>query len=781
MWSNRIFSGCSKLHPISIRGRRNISLSRRINSHLSISEEVQQAFADKKPVVALESTIITHGLPYPENIKMAQQVEAIIRKNGAVPATTAFIKGVPTVGLGSASVLEYLASTKDSKKVSRRDIPYVVANKLYGGTTIASTMILAHMAGIKVFATGGLGGVHRGAEITMDISADLEELGRTPVAVVCAGPKSILDISKTMEYLETKGVHVSTMGDPGTNIPGFYCRDSGVSSPYNFSTPYDAASVIHAGHQLELGSGSVFCVPAPEDIALDSKMITSVINDAVKAAENAGIFGKDITPFLLKKVWEATNGKSLTSNVGFVLNNAYVATQIAKELNKLEYGIVPELSEESKRQELTDENFIPSNLDLQPVILKRDNQRNSGDLVDSMVIGGLALDLTCKFQKASTNKSFFRTSNPGKIETSIGGVGYNVALAAAYSGKKYDQKTRLVSAVSKKDGGADVIRQIQELGHLDSAGVLIDDSGENMTARYIAMHDDTGELVVACADMDILENINLNHIEKEIKRGKPSWIIFDSNIGIESFKKIMDISKDDNINAKVGFEPTSVPKVAKLAKVNLRVFPNNDIDLSTPNALELDQMFTTFHENDRFDVDNWFPVIDSIGVNEDFRNKLDFMAKTNPDMSEFVTTGMYQQAIHMLPYIPNLLIKNGSKGVVLCQLLEDIDSTLDSLDPKLPIATAFCRGSATINGKHTGVLIQHFPATTVDTGKVVSVTGAGDTFCGVLLSELSKNPSWLLDSGKKKLDAVNRAQACAALTIQSNEAVSKAIIESRAS
>jgi pseudouridine-5'-phosphate glycosidase len=195
---------------------------------IQVNEEIQQALSEKRPVVALESTIITHGLPYPENLKMAQDVEALVRDQGAIPATMGFIDGIPTVGISESSLNRLASDTSKMVKISRRDIGHVMSHKLSGGTTISSTMILAHMSGIKVFATGGLGGVHRGSETTMDISADLDELGRTPVGVICSGPKSILDIPKTIEYLETKGVYVSTMGPPGTNIPGFYTADSGV-------------------------------------------------------------------------------------------------------------------------------------------------------------------------------------------------------------------------------------------------------------------------------------------------------------------------------------------------------------------------------------------------------------------------------------------------------------------------------------------------------------------------------------------------------------------------
>lgn len=233
----------STVSRLTLIGRRQFS------DKVRLTPEVRDAVETKKPVVALESTIITHGFPYPENFKMAKEVEQIIRDNGAIPATTGFVHGKPLVGLTDEH-LEYLSNSKDLVKVSRRDVPLVMSRNISGGTTIAGTMILAHRAGIKVFATGGLGGVHRGAETTMDVSADLDELARTPVGVVCSGPKSILDIEKTMEYLETKGVPVLTYGKDGTNVPGFFTSDSGVPSPYNFQTCEQAAELLRKSFSL---------------------------------------------------------------------------------------------------------------------------------------------------------------------------------------------------------------------------------------------------------------------------------------------------------------------------------------------------------------------------------------------------------------------------------------------------------------------------------------------------------------------------------------------------
>lgn len=286
-------------------------------------------------MVALESTIITHGLPYPRNIEMAQKVEQIIRENGAIPATIAFLSGKPCVGLSEEEIDQLAAAP--ANKVSRRDVAYTMANRLSGGTTISGTMILAEKAGIKVFATGGLGGAHKGAETTFDVSADLSELGRTKVAVVCAGPKSILDVAKTMEYLETQGCFVSTYGPDGTNIPGFFAVDSGVPSPYNFTSFRNAASIIHTGiNEMGLESGYLFCIPPPQDVALDLAYINGVIAAAEKEANQLGISGKKLTPFLLSKIASITQGSSVDTNLKVVFNNAEKASKIAVELSKLE-------------------------------------------------------------------------------------------------------------------------------------------------------------------------------------------------------------------------------------------------------------------------------------------------------------------------------------------------------------------------------------------------------------------------------------------------------------
>lgn len=300
-----------------------------MNRYLDISDEVKKALDDNKPIVALESTIISHGMPYPQNVETALKVEEIIRENGAVPATIGIIGGRLKAGL-TAEEIDYMGRAGNIAKVSRRDIPYLVAHKRDGATTVASTMIIAAMAGIKVFATGGVGGVHRGAEKTMDISADLEELAMTEVAVVCAGAKSILDLGLTLEYLETKGVPV--LGYKTEELPAFYTRKSGFKVDYKVDTPEEIASILRTKWELGLMGGALIANPIPEEYSMDADLITKVIEDAVNEAEALGIKGKDTTPFLLAKIKEITGGESLESNIQLVYNNALLAAQIARAL-----------------------------------------------------------------------------------------------------------------------------------------------------------------------------------------------------------------------------------------------------------------------------------------------------------------------------------------------------------------------------------------------------------------------------------------------------------------
>ena len=299
--------------------------------YLDVLPEIQDALNAGKPVVALESTIISHGMPYPENEKFANDVEGIIRAEGAVPATIAVINGRLKVGL-TPDDLSLMASGKNIAKVSRRDLPYLVAMKQTGATTVTTTMMIAAMAGIKVFATGGIGGVHRGAPKTFDISADLQELAHTNVAVVCAGCKSILDIGLTLEYLETFGVPVLCMGTK--KFPAFYCKESGFEGDYECDTPEEAAAVISAKWDMGLNGGVLIANPIPDEWAMDPVRMNKVIDEAVAEAELQHIHGKNITPFLLARIKDVTGGDSLASNIQLAFNNARMAARIAAAMGR---------------------------------------------------------------------------------------------------------------------------------------------------------------------------------------------------------------------------------------------------------------------------------------------------------------------------------------------------------------------------------------------------------------------------------------------------------------
>lgn len=317
------------------------------NRLFKIAEEVEEALHSGRPVVALETTIYTHGFPYPENVALASLLESLVRQNGGVPATIGILNGKAHVGMQPEELIELIstAGSMDTRKISRRDLGYIGGlaglrgQKLHGGTTISGTMILAHLAGIKVFATGGLGGVHKGGENSMDISADLTELGRTPVAVVSSGCKSFLDIPRTLEYLETQGVGVATFADGRdgeVDFPAFFSRDSGVKSPFTVQNEADAAAIIHAQSELPVRSGLLFANPVPSQSGMARSEIDGIVAQAVKEAEDMGVTGAKNTPYVLKRIRELSNNASVGANEALIKANVVRGTKVAVELAKLE-------------------------------------------------------------------------------------------------------------------------------------------------------------------------------------------------------------------------------------------------------------------------------------------------------------------------------------------------------------------------------------------------------------------------------------------------------------
>ncbi|MDC0198480.1 pseudouridine-5'-phosphate glycosidase [Candidatus Thioglobus sp.] len=303
----------------------------KLNDFIDIHPEVENAIENKEPIVALESTIISHGMPYPKNVETAFMVEETVRSNKAIPATIAIINGRLKVGLTNKEI-EFLATNEEVKKVSRRDLPITIAQKLSGSTTVASTMIIASLARIAIFATGGIGGVHRGAENSMDISADLEELAKTNVCVVCAGPKAILDIGLTLQYLETKGVPV--IGYKTSELPAFYSSESGFDVDYKIDSALEIAEILKTKWNLLIDGGVLVANPIPIAFELETSIMDEAIRQAIIDADNENITGKEITPYLLSKVNEITQGKSLEANIKLIQNNAALAAKIALHYSK---------------------------------------------------------------------------------------------------------------------------------------------------------------------------------------------------------------------------------------------------------------------------------------------------------------------------------------------------------------------------------------------------------------------------------------------------------------
>ncbi|KAL0968757.1 hypothetical protein UPYG_G00271310 [Umbra pygmaea] len=497
--------GISKFHGLC----RNDELFR---VHLSVS----QALAENRPVVALESTIITHGMPYPHNLSTAKEVEDIVRSEGATPATIGVIQGRIHVGL-SAEELDYLARSKASLKVSRRDLPYVISKGLCGGTTVSGTMIAAHRAGIPVFVTGGTGGVHRGGEKSLDVSADLTELGRTPIAVVSAGVKSILDIGRTLEYLETQGVCVATYGN-SKNFPAFFTPQSGFLSPYNVCNADEAADLIVSALSLGIQSGLLLAVPIPEEHAAAGQQIEDAIQAALTEASAKCIRGKDVTPFILQKVNDLSRGKSLQANKALIHNNARVGSQIARALSERML----------KKKRLID------------LHLKETGSKNCGVNVDFIA-------------KGKTDKLVFGQTNPGSVCQSFGGVGRNLADSLSRMG----QRPLFMSAIGADSHGDAVLNYCQ---HMNTTGIKRHQ--DHSTATYCAVITDSGDLSLGLGDMDIHEQITEQYVSQfEENLSAASLLCLDGNIPTSTIDYVCSVANKHAV--PVWYEPTDADKACK--------------------------------------------------------------------------------------------------------------------------------------------------------------------------------------------------------------------------
>ncbi|XP_026696935.1 uncharacterized protein LOC113475947 isoform X2 [Athene cunicularia] len=476
-------------------------------AYFKIQPSVQEALMEGRPVVALESTIITHGMAYPQNLSMAREVEEIVTANGAVPATVGILKGQIHVGLTDEE-LEFLASSKNVVKVSRRDLPFVLSQGLSGGTTVSGTMIAAHKAGIPVFVTGGIGGVHRGGENSLDVSADLTELGRTPVAVVSAGVKSILDIGRTLEYLETQGVCVAAFGE-SREFPAFFSRQSGFQAPYHVRDEKEAAELIASALGLGLSSGVLIAVPCPQERAASGQVIEEAIQQALSEARSKGITGKELTPFMLQKLNELTDGRSLDSNLALIQNNARVGSCITVALSKLQKA-------RRKGNLPWQEDTIPP----QPV-----------------VIGGINVDFIAKAQNPVILGG--GQTNAGRVRRTFGGVGRNLADCLSRLGRT----PLFLSAVGKDEHSKSVLHYCH---HMDMSAVLQLEG--KSTATYCAVITSAGELSLGLGDMDIHRQITEQYVSQFKKNlCQAPLVCIDGNVPLSTIQYICQLAREHQL------------------------------------------------------------------------------------------------------------------------------------------------------------------------------------------------------------------------------------------
>ncbi|KAE8835778.1 hypothetical protein HRS9139_03876 [Pyrenophora teres f. teres] len=732
-------------------GRRHLTN----NGFFRVSEEVREALHSKKPVVALETTIYTHGFPYPENVALASLLESVVRTNGGIPATIGILDGVARIGLDPEELIR-LASTagqSSTLKLSRRDLGYVggmrLTNKSFnGGTTISGTMLLAHLAGIKIFGTGGLGGVHRGAESTMDISADLTELGRTPVAVIASGCKSFLDIPRTIEYLETEGVGISTFADgrPGNvDFPAFWSRDSGVRSPTTIADEIEAAAIIYAQHTLQITSGLLFANPIPIDFAIPKEEMDVVIAEALRQADASHISGKDNTPFVLAKIKELTNGKSIPANRGLIESNVKRATVIARELAILE-------AKQEDAQGRTAFSFTP--VQSSPAATTEDRLRNASlspskpppstpatnftptsetkQIADIVVAGALAVDFSCDYAPLSASASntdpLPHTSNPAIITQTLGGVAHNIAKASHLLGSS----VRLHSAVGDDLSGRAAIAQLQEEGMSVSGIETL--PGPSRTAQYVAINNTNKDLALAMADMSILETI------PDKMTSHLATLIFNNSTSPCPKVFVADANCTTNPSPSV--------------------YPHPLAHITTPNIHELTALYTYAEEKNIFSTTpSWFTIIDALGIpTTGLRVPLALTVG-----SDIVDRGIPQQAIKLLPFFPTILTKLGPEGVLMTRLLPFNDPALQDDTERQFVLARNMNGD--VESGVGGLYVRLFPVEKVlQPEEVISVNGIGDTFCGALAHALSQ--------GRRIQDVVAFAQRAASLSLRSREAVS---------
>ncbi|GAA5908122.1 pseudouridine-5'-phosphate glycosidase family protein [Sporobolomyces salmoneus] len=737
---------------------------------IDISPEVQQAQAEGRPIVALESTLITHGLPPPHSASLPNECEAILREQNVTPATVALLGGRIKVGL-TPQDLDLLAekgwaarqgdkADKDRLwKVGRRELGAALVKGLDGGTTVSGTMAVAHLAGIKVFSTGGIGGVHRGAETSFDISSDLISLSDTPVVVVCAGSKSILDIGLTLEYLEAHAVPVA--GYKTDHWPAFYTAESGFKAPMRLDSALEVARAIRMTDKLQLPSSLLLGNPIPEAYHAVGEELQEAVQVAVAESVENGMSkrGKEVTPWLLQRVAELTQGRSLESNKELIRNNVRVGGLVATEYAKL-------LKEEEQGSPAS--SFMPSS----PLQTRIDPSSTSATTTPSRipatplstaslaVVGSLAVDITMH----PFSSSPLQTTAPGTVSLTLGGVAGNVARAA--HSILNDERTLLIAPI-----GEDLLGSVAEKG-LKDKGMRTDglirptsESGEETEARTATcgyLVDEKGELIGGVADMKIAREVEGQQIVNKLKQAQAKVVAFDGNLSPESMARVLVHCGQFDI--LTFFEPTSNANSLKLLTAlqqplitSLPPTGHPLVTYSTPNIHELQTLFqnVAFSDSSIFEPGQWF---DGITVSADQ------LSLRLP--SWVVNEGVAQMAVRLLPIIGTLFVKSGSKGVLVVQRVSGVDRVSRWKQLRPVKGTVVVGSSATPS---EAVVIRHYSALTLDENEMGSVTGAGDSLAGATLAALVSNLDPIVPSELDKI--VDLAQRAAINTLKSREAV----------
>ncbi|PLW17298.1 hypothetical protein PCANC_09659 [Puccinia coronata f. sp. avenae] len=748
---------------------------------IDLSENLIKARRNRQPLIALESTILTHGLPPAVAIQVAQELEQIATDQHVTPVHIAVINGRIKLGL-SSNDLHHLIHSKPNHhhlhKIGRRDLPTAITQKISGGTTVSATMAIAHLAGIKVFATGGIGGVHRGASHTMDISSDLTELSKTPVAVVCAGVKSILDIPLTLEYLETLGVPVISFSKT-KEFPAFYSPNSGHQAPFNSTSTLECAQMIYHSDLLEYKSGTLVAVPIPGEYAQSGQVIQEAVERAVLESEKLGLntSGKAVTPWLLNRVKELTGGKSVDANIGLIKNNVIVASQIAHDYNNILLA-----SEPPSSAIIPDSRIVAAEV-------KEEGVKSDEGRCRMMVIGAAAIDITSRMPPDDpTNPLSTRSTSPGSVRMSVGGVALNIARGSHGLGV---QDVMLVSQVGTQCSfGEHLLTQLGSIG-LRSDGIHLNHAAS--TGMVNMFLDRNGELLGGVADLKSVEKMDFQLVSNLIRDRKPRVVCFDGNLSADGIYELLQTCHESDAMI-TAFEPTSVAKSTRIMRSLVGTYERTKgrkrVTMMFPNLLELEEMHEKGLLNSHLEAlesVEYFQSLQALQADETFTERV---RKTSPTW--VAQSGTLQMALKLLPFVELLVVKNGAHGVVLvanksesftCNLFPSA-SRLESQQPQdgahhhpwiFNRSKTLCFKffpPVAIRSVHP---IEANPQGEISIEPIVNVTGAGDSLCASILSAVTLHCD---DDGAhlRSFDwdkAIHSAQSLAVRTLFTNESTAK--------